>query len=102
MITVSTKMFVPAEQREAFEALFHESQGMVYEMPGFIEQRLLRPGQAQSHYILLSYWRSERHFRAWAEHFLDWLKQSEQSLDDLPRLVSQDDQLELHHIVSQG
>lgn len=67
MIAVANRIPVNPEHYEAFEKRFAERAGEVDHMPGFVAFRLLRPTEEGQPYIVLTFWESHAHFKAWTE-----------------------------------
>lgn len=67
MIITSNRIPVNPEHTEAFETTFRERASLVDGMPGFIAFSLLRPTAPGDPYIVMTFWESEAHFKAWTE-----------------------------------
>lgn len=52
---------------QAFEQRFHERARAVDQMPGFIRNLVLRPGEPGQPYVVLSMWESKEAFEAWTK-----------------------------------
>jgi heme-degrading monooxygenase HmoA len=66
MIVVTNRIPVAKGQEAAFEGRFRGRAGLVEHRPGFQGFQLLRPVQGE-HYLVMTWWDSEVHFRAWTE-----------------------------------
>lgn len=67
MIAVMNRIPVNMEHAEAFEERFANRASSVDGMPGFISFQLMRPTKDDDPYIVMTYWESEEHFRAWTD-----------------------------------
>ena len=67
MIVTCNRIPVNPEHTEAFESVFEARASLVDGMPGFIAFQLLRPKKADDPYIVMTFWESEEHFKAWTE-----------------------------------
>jgi heme-degrading monooxygenase HmoA len=101
MITVCNRIPVHPDHAEAFEARFRERAGQVDQMPGFVAFRLLRPSKPDQPYVVLTFWESEEHFRAWtsSEAFREQHR-SERTL--APEAFTGPVQLEIHQVVQES
>lgn len=101
MITVSNRIPVHPDHAAAFEARFQERSGLVDTMPGFVAYRLLRPAKPDQPYIVLTFWESEDHFRAWtsSEEFREQHR-SERTLS--AEAFTGPVQLEIHQVVQES
>lgn len=61
------------EYRERFEELFCTRAKAIDTMPGFVDMQVLKPSKEGDHYLIVSHWESEDHFRAWtgSEAFIE-------------------------------
>lgn len=66
MIVVQNRVPVAEGQEEAFLDRFRTRRGLVDARPGFVRNMVLRPIKG-NHFIVLTIWESEEHFRAWTE-----------------------------------
>ncbi len=73
MIVTCNRIPVNPQYATEFEARFGERANLVDQMPGFVSFQLLRPLSEGDPYIVMTYWESEAHFKAWTESpaFLD-------------------------------
>ena len=67
MIVTCNRIPVNPEHAEAFEQRFADRSTLVDGMPGFISFQLLRPKKAGDPYIVMTFWETEAHFKAWTE-----------------------------------
>ena len=67
MIVTCNRIPVNPNYAPAFEARFGDRSNLVDEMPGFVSFQLLRPTNEGDPYIVMTYWDSETHFKAWTE-----------------------------------
>ena len=67
MIVTCDRIPVNPEHAQAFEERFADRASLVDGMPGFISFQLLRPKQPDDPYVVMTYWESEDHFKAWTE-----------------------------------
>lgn len=67
MIITSNRIPVNPEHAAAFEQTFADRASLVDGMPGFIAFQLLRPTAEGDPYIVMTFWESEAHFKAWTE-----------------------------------
>lgn len=67
MIVTCNRIPVNPEYADAFEARFEDRANLVDGMPGFISFQLLRPTQDGDPYVVMTFWESEDHFKAWTE-----------------------------------
>ena len=67
MIVVSNRIPVNPQHAEAFEERFADRASLVDGMPGFISFQLLRPTEPGDPYIVMTFWDSQAHFKAWTE-----------------------------------
>jgi heme oxygenase (mycobilin-producing) len=67
MIVTCNRIPVNPEHAEAFEERFANRSNLVDGMPGFISFQLLRPQKDGDPYIVMTFWESEAHFKAWTE-----------------------------------
>ena len=67
MIVTCNRIPVNPEHNEAFEAVFQARASLVDGMPGFISFQLLRPKKAGDPYVVMTFWESEAHFKAWTQ-----------------------------------
>jgi heme-degrading monooxygenase HmoA len=66
MIVVQNHIAVAEGHEEAFLDRFRTRRGLVDGHPGFIRNMVLRPIKAST-FIVLTFWESEEHFRAWTK-----------------------------------
>lgn len=66
MIVVQNRVPVAEGHEEAFLDRFRTRRGLVDGQPGFVRNMVLRPIKGD-HFIVLTIWESEEHFRAWTE-----------------------------------
>ncbi len=66
MIVVQNRVPVAEGQEEAFLDRFRTRKGLVDQQPGFIRNMVLRPIKRDT-FIVLTFWESEEHFRAWTK-----------------------------------
>ena len=98
MIAVANRIFVNPDYAEAFEARFRERAGLVDEMPGFLFNQVLRPSRPDDPYVVLTYWDSHEHFKAWTES--DAFKKGHAQSGSLPReAFTGRNKLEIHQII---
>lgn len=50
-----------------FETVFEARASLVDGMPGFISFQLLRPKKVGDPYVVMTFWESEKHFKAWTQ-----------------------------------
>ncbi len=67
MIVTCNRIPVNPKYAAAFEERFGTRANRVDEMPGFVSFQLLRPTSEGEPYIVMTYWESEAHFKAWTE-----------------------------------
>lgn len=67
MIIVCNRIPVNPEHATAFEDRFANRASLVDGMPGFISYQLLRPKTDGDPYVVMTFWESENHFKAWTE-----------------------------------
>lgn len=67
MIVTCNRIPVNPAHAEAFEERFADRASLVDGMPGFISFQLLRPQQDGDPYVVMTFWESEAHFKAWTE-----------------------------------
>ena len=65
MISVMNRIPVNPEYAEAFEERFSDRAALVDGMDGFVAFRLLRPTNPADPYIVMTFWETEEHFKAW-------------------------------------
>ena len=66
MIVVQNRVPVSQGFEEAFLERFRNRRGLVDGQPGFLRNLVLRPVKGDT-FIVLTFWDSEAHFRAWTE-----------------------------------
>lgn len=66
MIVVQNRIPVAEGQEEAFLDRFRTRRGLVDGQAGFVRNMVLRPIKGD-HFVVLTIWESEEHFRAWTE-----------------------------------
>lgn len=66
MIVVQNRVRVAKGYEEDFLDRFRTRRGLVDDQPGFIRNMVLRPLKGD-HFIVLTFWDSEEHFRAWTQ-----------------------------------
>ena len=67
MIITCNRIPVNPEHAAAFEERFANRANLVDGMPGFISYQLLRPKTEGDPYVVMTFWESEEHFKAWTE-----------------------------------
>ena len=67
MIVTCNRIPVNPDHAAAFEERFADRASLVDGMPGFISFQLLRPKQAGDPYVVMTFWESDEHFKAWTE-----------------------------------
>ncbi|PJF41828.1 MAG: antibiotic biosynthesis monooxygenase [Phototrophicales bacterium] len=67
MIVTCNRIPVNPEHAAAFEERFADRASLVDGMDGFIAFQLLRPTKPDDPYIVMTFWESEEHFKAWTE-----------------------------------
>lgn len=67
MIVTCNRIPVSPEHAEAFEERFADRASLVDGMDGFISFQLLRPKKDGDPYVVMTFWESEAHFKAWTE-----------------------------------
>lgn len=67
MIVTCNRIPVNPEHAAAFEEHFSDRASLVDGMPGFISFQLLRPKNEGDPYVVMTFWESEAHFKAWTE-----------------------------------
>lgn len=67
MIVTCNRIPVNPEHADAFEARFADRASLVDGMAGFISFQLLRPLAPDQPYVVMTFWESEAHFKAWTE-----------------------------------
>ena len=67
MIITYNRIPVNPEHAAAFEDRFANRANLVDGMPGFISYQLLRPKTEGDPYVVMTFWESEEHFKAWTE-----------------------------------
>ncbi|MEM9954493.1 MAG: antibiotic biosynthesis monooxygenase [Chloroflexota bacterium] len=67
MIVTCNRIPVNPEHAEAFEERFANRTSLVDGMDGFISFQLLRPKKEDDPYVVMTFWESEAHFKAWTE-----------------------------------
>lgn len=67
MIVTCNRIPVNPEHAAAFEARFADRASVVDSMPGFVSFQLLRPKIEGDPYVVMTFWESEDHFKAWTE-----------------------------------
>ncbi|NDJ54455.1 MAG: antibiotic biosynthesis monooxygenase [Chloroflexi bacterium] len=65
MIVVCNRISVNPEHSSAFEERFADRANLVDGMPGFISFKLLRPSTSDDPYVVMTFWESQEHFKAW-------------------------------------
>ena len=53
------------EFAKQFEERFHDRAALVDGMDGFVAFRLMRPTKPEDPYIVMTFWETEEHFKAW-------------------------------------
>ena len=61
--------FIDCEKEyvERFEQLFATRAGAIDKLPGFHHMQVLKPKEDGGSYLVVSYWDSEDHFKAWTK-----------------------------------
>ncbi|PID84769.1 MAG: antibiotic biosynthesis monooxygenase [Chloroflexi bacterium] len=67
MIVVMNRIQVNPEYREVFETNFSDRAALVDGMDGFVAFRLLRSAKPEDPYIVMTFWETEEHFKAWTK-----------------------------------
>ncbi|WP_105318492.1 antibiotic biosynthesis monooxygenase family protein [Thermus tenuipuniceus] len=67
MFVVMNRIPVKPEYAEQFEEVFRTRARLVDRMPGFLRNLVLRPQNPEDPYIVMTFWESEKAFRAWTE-----------------------------------
>ena len=67
MIVVCNRIPVNMEFAEAFEERFSDRANLVDGMDGFVSFQLLRPQKERDPYVVMTFWESDEHFKAWTE-----------------------------------
>lgn len=83
MIAVMNRIPVNVDFAEAFEQRFSDRAALVDGMDGFVSFRLLRPSKPEDPYIVMTFWESEEHFKAWTRS--DEFKEGHARAGRLPR-----------------
>ena len=65
MIVTCNRIPVNPERAAAFEERFADRASLVDGMPGFISFQLLRPKNEGDPYVVMTFWESDDHFKAW-------------------------------------
>ena len=65
MIAVMNRIPVRADYHQAFEKRFANRATLVDGMEGFISFQLLRPSKEGDPYVVMTFWETVEHFRAW-------------------------------------
>ena len=99
MITVANRIYVKPEFAEQFEARFRERAGLVDQMPGFLQNYVLRPTREGEPFIVLTLWESREAFEAWTQS--DAFRQGHARSGSLPReAFAGPNVLEVHEVVT--
>ena len=67
MIAVMNRIPVNPEYAEAFEERFSDRAALVAGMDGCISFQLMRPTKAEDPYVVMTFWKSQAHFKAWTQ-----------------------------------
>jgi len=67
MIVTCNRIPVNPEHAAAFEERFADRASLVDGMLGFISFQLLRPKSEGDPYVVMTFWESDAHFKAWTE-----------------------------------
>ena len=67
MIVVSNRIPVNPDHASAFEERFADRASLVDGMPGFVSFQLLRPTEPGDPYVVMTFWETAEHFKAWTE-----------------------------------
>lgn len=67
MIVTCNRIPVNPDHAAAFEARFADRASLVDGMDGFVSFQLLRPQNPEDPYVVMTFWESEAHFKAWTE-----------------------------------
>ena len=67
MFVTCNRIPVNPEHAAAFEERFGSRAGQVDQMPGFVSFHLLKPKNPTDPYVVMTFWESEAHFKAWTE-----------------------------------
>ncbi|RMF81694.1 MAG: antibiotic biosynthesis monooxygenase [Chloroflexi bacterium] len=98
MIVVCNRIPVNREHAAAFEERFKDRSGLVENMDGFVSFQLLRPTGDDDPYIVMTYWESHAHFKAWTES--DEFKQGHARSGTLPpETFLGHPKLEIHEVI---
>jgi heme-degrading monooxygenase HmoA len=65
MFIVMNRIPVNPEYKDRFEERFTNRAREVDKMPGFVRNQVLRPGNSDDPYIVLTVWQSKADFEAW-------------------------------------
>lgn len=83
MIVVCNRIPVNPEHGDAFEQTFKDRASLVDQMDGFISFQLLRPGNPEDPYVVMTFWESRAHYEAWINS--DEFKQGHARSGTLPK-----------------
>ena len=67
MIVTCNRIPINPDHAAAFEQRFADRSALVDGMPGFISFQLLRPKKDGDPYVVMTFWESEAHFKAWTQ-----------------------------------
>lgn len=67
MFVTINRIWVKPEYAPAFEETFQTRARLVDRMPGFIRNLVMRPKNPLDPYLVVTFWETEGHFRAWVE-----------------------------------
>lgn len=67
MIVTCNRIPVNPEHAAAFEERFSDRATLVDGMPGFVSFQLLRPTKDGDPYVVMTFWETQEHFKAWTE-----------------------------------
>jgi heme-degrading monooxygenase HmoA len=65
MFVVMNRISVNSDYTEQFEERFRNRAGEVDKMKGFVRNQVLRPGNPDDPYIVMTYWDNKADFEAW-------------------------------------
>ena len=98
MLTAMNRIPVKAEHAEAFEANFINRASALKGQKGFVTFRLLRPGNPEDPYIVMTIWETQDDFHEWTQS--EAFRQSHANAD-LRDALSGRPKLEIHEVVQE-
>lgn len=101
MITVANRIPVKPEATTTFEEAFHKRMGSVDSFEGFVAFRLLRPSKPEDPYVVLTFWETEEHFRAWTQSE-DFKEQHRGSRETAKDVFSGPVKIEIHEVIQES